>query len=231
MAVTRQLYELQELDDNIEQTRLTLADCKHRLNNREKLEKAAALLAAEQKILDEVKKQRRDVEAQATDINAKINDANKQLYGGRITNPKELTALQADVKQLTSQKDEIETKVIGIIEKLEDSEKKVKTLTEGLSKMEADWGAEQVQLAKDIELLTKTLSGLQQERIDDTAKIDAQSLGLYERVRRMKKPAVTRVEQGICKACRLSLSSTALQKARGGHPVQCGTCGRILFIS
>ena len=231
MAVTRQLYELQELDDNIEHTRLTLADCKHRLNNREKLEKAAALLAAEQKILDEVKKQRRDVEAQATDINAKINDANKQLYGGRITNPKELTALQADVKQLTSQKDEIETKVIGIIEKLEDSEKKVKTLTEGLSKMEADWGAEQVQLAKDIELLTKTLSGLQQERIDDTAKIDAQSLGLYERVRRMKKPAVTRVEQGICKACRLSLSSTALQKARGGHPVQCGTCGRILFIS
>ena len=231
MAVTRQLFELQELDDNIEHTRLTLDANKRRLNNREVLDKAAALLAAEQKVLDDYKKQRRDVENQATDINAKINDANKQLYGGRITNPKELTALQADVKQLTDQKDLIETRAIGIIEKLEESEKKAGSLTDELKKLEASWGTEQARLAKDIELLTTTLAALQAERQEASAKIDQQSLALYEGIRKKKKPAVARVEQGICKACRLSVSSTALQKVRGGHTVQCGTCGRILFVS
>jgi len=39
------------------------------------------------------------------------------------------------------------------------------------------------------------------------------------------------VEQGICRACRISLSANILQKARSGQPVQCGSCGRILFIS
>ena len=50
-------------------------------------------------------------------------------------------------------------------------------------------------------------------------------------VSRQKKPAVARVEQGICQACRISLSASGLQHARSGQPVQCGTCGRILYIS
>jgi uncharacterized protein len=231
MAVTRQLFELQELDDNIESTRKTLDLKKHQLNNRETLDKAAAVLSGEQKTLDELKAQRRNAENEAADINAKINEANKQLYGGRINNPKELGNLQAEVNQLTAQKDQIETTDLGIIDKLEAAEVKVKTLTAEYQKMDANWAAEQIQLAKDIELLTKTLAALQANRQETTATIDQQSLALYESIRKKKKPAVAKVEQGICRACRLSLSASALQKARGGHPVQCGTCGRILFIA
>ena len=104
MAVTRQLYELQELDDNIESTRRTLDLKKHQLNNREALDKVAAVLAGEQKNLDELKTQRRNKENEDSDINAKINEANKQLYGGRINNPKELGNLQSEVNQLTAKK-------------------------------------------------------------------------------------------------------------------------------
>ena len=229
MAVTRQLYELQELDDNIESTRKTLDLKKHQLNNREALEKASALLTSEQKTLEEIKTLRRNTENEASDINAKINEANKQLYGGRINNPKELGNLQAEVKQLTAHKDQIETTDLDIIDKLEAAETRVKTLTEAYKKMDANWAAEQVQLAKDVELLTSTLTTLQAERQETTGRIEPASLALYERIRKMKKPAVAKVEQGICRACRLSLSASALQKARGGHPVQCGTCGRILF--
>lgn len=231
MAVTRLLFELQELDNNIESTRKTLGLKKSQLDNREMLEKAAAIIATEQKTLDELKKQRRDAETQAGDINAKINDSNKQLYGGRVTNPKELTNLQAEVNQLTAQKDQIEIAALGIIEKLEISEKKVNAFTADFQKMEADWASEQSQLAKDIELLTKTLTDLQEQRKEAAAKIDAPTIALYELIRRKKSPAVARVERGICQACRLSVSASALQRARGGHSVQCGSCGRILFIS
>ena len=39
-----------------------------------------------------------------------------------------------------------------------------------------------------------------------------------------------RVEQGICRGCRISLPTTDLQQARSGKLVQCSSCGRILFL-
>jgi uncharacterized protein len=230
MAVTRQLFELQEVDDNIEATRRTLDTKKQALNNREALEKAGEALAAEQKTLDELKARRRSAEIEAGDINAKINEANKQLYSGRITNPKELGNLQAEIKQMTAMKDGIETKTLAVIDMQEQIESRVNAMTVEYQKMDANWATEQVQLAKDIELLTTTLAALQTERQETATKIDAASLALYEGIRKKKKPAVAKMEQGICKGCRLSVSASIMQKARAGRAAQCGSCGRILFV-
>jgi uncharacterized protein len=231
MAVTRQLYELQEVDINIESTRQTLGLKTHQLGNHDTIDKAAAILAAAQKELEELKKQRRDAETEAADINNKIIETNKQLYSGRTSNPKELSNLQAEVKALTNQKDQIDTKTLEIIDKLEEAEKKTTAFTADFQKMDADWQKDQAQMVKDIELLKQTLVTLEETRRDAATKIDPPNLVLYERVRRMKKTGVAKVERGICQSCRLSLSASALQKARAGHAVQCGTCGRILFIS
>jgi len=231
MAVTRQLFELQELDNDIESTRQTLRLKTNALGNRTAVETAAAMLAAEQKTLEELKRQRRDAEGEVAGLAAKINDANKQLYSGKTSNSKELSNLQQEIKGLTAQKDQIETKTLEIIENLEASDEKVNTMTADYRQMDTDWNALQVQLTKNIELLKNTLAGLEESRKEMAGRIDAAAVALYERIRKMKKQGVARVERGICQGCRLSLSASALQKARAGHPVQCGTCGRILFIS
>ena len=231
MAVTRQLYELQEIDNDIEHTRQTLDFKTHQLGNRETVDKTGTLLAAEQKNLEEIKYQRRDAETEVTDINNKINETNKQLYSGRTSNSKELSNLQQEVKALTSQKDQMETKTLEIIDNLEAAEKRVADLTAEYQKLDADWNKEQEQLAEDIDLLKKTLISLEESRKEEAAKIEPQCLSLYERIRKMKKQGVAKVERGICQSCRLSLSASALQRARAGQPVPCGTCGRILFIS
>jgi uncharacterized protein len=231
MAITRQLFELQELDNDIENTRQTLELKSRLVNNREALDKASALLASEQKTLEELKHQRRNAETEASDINAKINETNKQLYGGRVSNSKELSNLQAEVNQLTGQKDLIETNTLDIIDKLEAVETRVKTLTDEYKKMEINWGSDQAQLVKDTALLTKTLAALQESRKETITRIEPQTLALYERIRKLKKQAVAKVERGICQSCRISLSVSSLQKARGGQPVQCNTCGKILFVS
>ncbi len=231
MAVTRQLYELQEIDTDIEHTRQTLVLKTHQLGNREAIDKAGTVLAAEQQNLEKLKKQRREAETEVTDINNKINETNKQLYSGRTSNPKELSNLQQEVKAQTGQKDTIETKTLEVIDKMEDAEKKTAALLADYQKLDAEWQKEQAQLAKDIELLKQTLATLEETRKEAASRIDAPCLNLYEKIRRMKKTGVAKVEQGICQSCRISLSASALQRARSGQPVQCGTCGRILFIS
>ncbi len=231
MPITKQLYELQELDTDIEHTTQTLALKTVQLGKREALDAAHALLAAEQKHLEEMKHQRRTAEGEVDDVLSKITAAEQQLYGGRVTNPKELSNFQHEIKTMKDMNDQLENKALEIIEQLETSEKRAAALTADYAKLEEEWKKEQQQLAADIELLKKTLADLNEKRRQLIEQIEPAAVNLYERIRQQKKQAVAKVEQGICRTCRISLSANILQKARSGQPVLCGSCGRILFIS
>ena len=231
MPISRQLYELQELDTDIEHTEQTLDLKTGQLGKRDALDDAQNTLAAEQKHLEELKHARRDTEGQVDDILNKITAAEKQLYGGTIKNPKELSNLQHEINNFKAISDPLENKALEIIEQVEAAEHKVAALTADYSRLEEEWHRQQKQLAADIELLNKTLADLREKRRQLVDQIEPPAVSLYERIRRQKKQAVAKVEQGICRTCRISLSASALQKARSGQPVLCGSCGRILFIS
>jgi len=231
MPVTRQLYQLQELDTRIEQEEQALALKTGELGQREALDGAQNRLASEQQRLKVLSHQRRDAESELDDVLSKISAAEQQLYGGRITNPKELSSLQHEVNTLKSHSDQLETKALEIIDQVEVAEKSVATLNREYQKLEDEWRLQQKQLAGDIEQLKTSLADLKQKRQQLIEQIDASAFSLYGKIRQQKKQAVAKVEQGICHACHISLSASALQKARSGQPVLCGSCGRILFIS
>ncbi|MFA5308375.1 MAG: hypothetical protein WC370_02680 [Dehalococcoidales bacterium] len=231
MPITKQLYELQEFDNDIESTSQTLVLKTGQLGRRDTLDAAQSTLDAAQKRLADLKHARRDTEGQVDDILSKIEAAEKQLYGGTIKNPKELSNLQHEITNLKNLNDPLENKVLDIIEQVEETEQQVTALIKDYAGLEDEWGKQQTQLAADIELLKKVLSGLREKRRQLVEQIDDAAVALYEKVRQQKKQAVARVEQGICQTCRISLSASALQRARSGQPILCGSCGRILFIA
>ena len=227
----RQLYRLQELDIEIERKEQSLAEKTHQLGNREALDIEMQKVSAGQKRLDELKRQRRDAEGQVDDVTSKIKSAEQQLYGGKVTNPKELSSLQHEINTLKTRSSELQDKALGKIDLVEAAEKSVSAAANEYKTSEENWQREQKKLAADIEQHKASLAELKPERAEAAAEIGIPVMALYEKIRRQKKQAVARVEQGICRACRISLSASALQKARSGQPVQCSTCGRILYIS
>jgi predicted nucleic acid-binding Zn-ribbon protein len=231
MAITRQLYQLQELDLEIEQEELSLSQKTDQLGNRDVLDEAQNRLDSERQRLDELKRQHRDAEAEVDDLLSKISATEEQLYSGKVTNPKELSGLQHEVAMMKDKSDELENKALEIIDQVEAAEANVTAATGEYGKLEAEWQLLQHQLSDEIEQLRKSLADLNEKRRQLAGQIDASALKLYEKIRQQKQPAVAKVEQGICRACRISLSASALQRARSGQPVQCGTCGRILYIS
>ena len=231
MAITRQLYQLQELDIEIESQEKALSQKTGQLGDRSILDSAQERLASEQKQLDELRHRQRDAEAEVDDLLSKIATAEGQLYSGKISNPKELSSLQHEVTTMKARSDELENKALEVIDQVEAQEKVVADATSEYQTLQDDWHRQQQVLADEIEQLKESLSDLKQKRQQLSGQIDASAISLYERIRQQKKQAVAKVEQGICRACRISLSASALQKARSGQPVQCGTCGRILFIS
>ena len=231
MAVTRQLFQLQELDTEIEQKDLALNQKQSQLGNRQVLDTAQKKLATEQKRLDELRHQHREAEAEVTDLLDKIAEIEGQLYGGKINNPKELSGLQHEVSTMKAHSDDLENTTLEIIDRVEEVERIVAAATNDLKKLEEDWQQQQKQLSDDIKKLNGSLEDLRTKRHELINQIDTATVDLYEKIRKQKKQAVAKVEQGICRACRISLSASALQRARSGQPIQCGTCGRILYIS
>jgi len=231
MAITRQLYQLQELDLEIESQEKALVQKTGQLGDRSILDSAQERLASEQKQLDELRHRHRDAEAEVDDLLSKIASAEGQLYGGKISNPKELSSLQHEVTTMKARSDELENKALEVIDQVEAQEKVVADATSEYQTLQDDWHRQQQVLADEIQQLKESLLDLKQRRQQLSGQIDSSAISLYERIRQQKKQAVAKVEQGICRACRISLSASALQKARSGQPVQCGTCGRILFIS
>ena len=86
--------------------------------------------------MDELRHQQHSTEWEIDDITSKINTAEGQLYGGRITNPKELSGLQQEINVLKSHRDPMETKALEIMDQVELTETSVATTSDELKKLE-----------------------------------------------------------------------------------------------
>ena len=230
MVIARQLYELQEIDIEIESHEQALHQKESLLGKNQVVVNAQNRLAAEQQKLDELKHELHAAEWVTDDLDSKIKSVEEQLYGGKITNPKELSSLQQEVNMFKAHRDQAETRALEIMDNVEKAEAGVANARSGLQGIESEWQAQQQQLSVEINRLHNILSDLKGNREKMLPTIEPQAVQSYEKLRKLKGQAVARVEQGICHACRISLPSSELQQVRGSNLVQCGSCGRILFL-
>ena len=231
MNVARQLYQLQEIDLEIESGEQALSQAVSQLGESQAVVKARAGLASGQEHLEELGRQQHSVEWDIEGVVEKLTAVEETLYSGRIRNPKELTDLQHEVDVLKTRRVQLEDKVLDIMEQVELATSGVSDMSSELKRSEAEWDSQQQQLSAEIERLKTVLSELKHKRQLLSEGIDPQAVEFYHTLRKQKGAAVARVEQGICRGCRISLSTTELQRARGDNLVQCSSCGRILFVA
>ena len=231
MSVAKQLYQLQEVELEIESNERALAQIASQLGESQAVTRARTELKLGQQHLEELRRQQHSVEWETEDLVNKLTTAEEKLYSGRISNPKELTNLQHDVNGLRVKRDQLEDKTLEIMDQVELSMVSVATLSNELKTLEAEWHSRQQQLSTDMEQLKATLSDLKHEQQLLSAKIDPQATEFYHELKKQKGQAVAKVEQGICHGCRISLPTSELQRARGSSLVQCSSCGRILFLA
>lgn len=230
MGVAKQLYQLQEVDLEIEASEQTLNRMVSQLGKNQVVVEAQTRLTSEQGQLDALKHRQRSTEREIDDLVSKITTAEEQLYSGRIKNPKELTSLQHEVNVLKAKRDQLENKALEVMDQVEQAEANVAAADGEFNKLEVEWHHQQQQLSADIEALKSKLSDLRDKRQLLSAEIDPQAVAVYDKLRKQKGQAVAKVEQGICRGCRISLPFSELQQARSGNLVQCSSCGRILFL-
>jgi len=230
MSVAKQLYQLQEVDLELESSELALKQIASQLGESQAVARVQAKLVLQRQHLDELKRQQRSAEWEIEDLTGKLTAAEEKLYSGKIRNPKELTNLKHEADGLRARRNQLEDEALEIMDQVELATATMLALADELKTLEAEWRNQQQQLSIEMERLKTLLSNLRRKRQVVAADIDSKAVKVYRELRKQKRVAVAKVGQGICGGCRISLSTTELQRARSGSLVQCSSCGRILFL-
>ncbi len=230
MSVASQLYQLQEVDLELESNEQALARVTSQLGESPAIVTARNEFNREDQRLGELRRQQHSVEWEIDDFTAKLAAVDEKLYSGRITNPKELANLQHEADGLKSQRSRAEDKALDIMEQVSETETRMAGLGSNLRRLETEWQDSQQQLLAEAERHKAIIANLKQRRELLLATIDSPPLSVYDQVKRQKGRAVARVEGGTCRGCGISLATAHLQQARGDRLVQCSNCGRILFF-
>ena len=231
MSVARQLYQLQEIDLELEANEQALRQIASQLGESQAVARAQNKLEAENQHLEELKRQQQSFEWEIDDLVTKLTAAQEKLYGGSIKNPKELANLQHEVEGFKAKREQLEDKALEVMEQVELTASSVATLNNDIKSLTAEWQSQQQQLSDNMEELKAMQSDLKHKREVLSTGIDPETIKFYDTLKKNKGTAVVKVEQGICRGCRISLSAAEIQQARGGSLVQCSTCGRILFLA
>jgi len=231
VRVAKQLYELQEVDLALESRAQALEQVTGQLGESQAVLDARSKLASENQRLEELRHKQHSLEWEIDDVTTKIAKAEEELYSGRTKNPKELANLQHEIEILKAKRSQLEDRTIEVMERVEGAATSVGTIKSELETLEAEWQAEQEKLKADKEYLEAELVSLKQRREAVSSQVVPEVIAFYCELQKGKGTAVARVEQGVCRGCRLSLSNAELQRARSGDLTQCSSCGRILFLA
>ena len=231
MSIAQQLYQLQELDLALAANEREKVGIEGQLGGSREIAQVKAKLETERKRLEELERQQHAAEWEAEDLTTKLKTTEEKLFGGKIRNPKELTNLQHEAEELKARRSELEDKALEVMSQAETTTRGIAAMTSELSRLEADWRVQQDKLSVELEELKTAHNQLTRERQELATGIVSETIGVYEQIRSRKGTAVARVEQGTCRGCQITLTTTELQQARGGSLVRCGNCGRILFLA
>jgi hypothetical protein len=182
------------------------------------------------KRLAEVNQKRRDLEWEAEDLRKNISKLDGKLYGGKVGNPKELVSLEQEAESFKVKLRQKEDDLLDLMNEEEETHKNITVQSERVGKLEKEWRRQQKIMRQERDELESRLIEIDKKRQEIASDIDSQALSIYDGIRLRKGQAVVKVEQGRCQGCRITLPVNEWQRAKSGTVVQCGSCGKILYL-
>ncbi|MBC7248006.1 MAG: hypothetical protein H5T73_09535 [Actinobacteria bacterium] len=233
MSELARLQQVQELDTRIFALREQVEN--HPLGEevaalREEEEACARALGEAESSLEESGKKQKRLETEVQGVDEKLAREEEKLFGGRVTNPKELRGLQAEVRSLKRKKDELETELLEEMERQDEIRFRVEGLRARRNELLADIEEKEGTLRAELEKLQGELGELEREREELAGSLEDELLELYEKLLAGKQNlAVVKVIEGICQGCRVELPGKEYDRfLRSEGIFRCPNCGRIL---
>ncbi len=227
------LLALQEVDERLAEKRKNL----DHLNA--ELEAQAEIPVLTQRVEEEGTNavERREnlvrLEVDADALRERVEELEERIYGGTVTNLRELTAVEEEQTNARRELMQAEEALGPARLAAEDSERAREELTTTLAEREESWAVSAPKTRRAARATQKEVTVLEEERDESSKNVPADELTLYDQLLyRRHGVAIARVERGVCLACHITLPlKEASRLRRSDAIVTCGNCGRILIPS
>jgi predicted nucleic acid-binding Zn-ribbon protein len=230
LPVLERLLVLQDRDRRIaqlkaERTRIP----EHVVASEQRLKAESTHLDSLREEAKHIETERKKLELDAESRRGQIGKYKTQLF--QIKSNTEYQALLKEIAKVEQEIDEVETRELELMERLDHLQPALKQEQTTLREVAAKTEVEKADLEKRATVIEQELAELQAERQKLVQEVDAEALSRYDRLMRSKNDfAIVPIRNGNCGGCHLHIPPQLVHNAkRGDELTSCEYCGRILY--
>ncbi|MFZ4506155.1 MAG: zinc ribbon domain-containing protein [Fimbriimonas sp.] len=174
-----------------------------------------------------------DLELSQKSIDDKLKKIDKELYGGKLVNPREIDALQKEIEILKRQRSAHDDRLLELMELVPPAEEKAKKIETAINVRKKALLAKQHEAAALKTQLAARFKALQEQRPEVAKLPSADYLARYEAVRK-RTDGIAMAEvvgKRSCGACGMLLAERVIVNAAEGRLTSCEACHRILYYT
>lgn len=226
------LYELQQTDSAIDQREALLAGLDDGTLAGEALAAAEAALDEAEAELRKLQTHHRDLELKLKSIDQEKREKSDRAYGGMVSDPKELQALQRKIEELERNTGRVEDDILETLETVEQAQATVEQCTAARDRAQATHLQVTTSFGQQTEKARSELAELRAKRERLAPGVPPALLKTYDQMReRMQGLAIVMVSGSMCTNCKVTVPSASIQRvARGNEIIKCESCRRILYV-
>ena len=170
------------------------------------------------------------LESDLATLKEQVSDLETRLYGGSITNVRELTAIETEHSAVRRSLAQVEESIAPAEVAAEHARQQFEDLTKELAEKEKHWTTRLIELRQEKVKMGNEFNKMLELRNAEASEIPDEDLARYTRLFRSNRGvAVVKVERGVCQGCAVRLPVGELTRLRNSDgPIPC-SCGRALL--
>lgn len=177
--------------------------------------------------------EQQDLELQQKTIDDKVAKFEKELYGGKVVNPREVENFEKEISMLKKQKEALDERLLQIWDKLPPLKSEADKIEKGIEERKSALLAVQ---KKAVELKAKLESDFKTKSAERPLLAKDQNptlLAKYETIRKNHGGIgmAEVIKRRQCGACGTLLPERTLQACLDDRTVSCESCHRILYYT
>ena len=181
------------------------------------------------------KQEKSKVELHELEKEFKINDFNikeleKELYDGHTSDIKQLEYLNGEKNKVRSLIDDIEVKILEIMETVEDGDEETKSIESELENIIDENSEMEANHESEIQKIDNKIISIEKKIKQAEEKIDVKLRNEYNRIRKSRGDGIVELKDAICLGCNIKIPTFYMEKIKNTKGVfHCESCGRILY--
>jgi predicted nucleic acid-binding Zn-ribbon protein len=225
------LWNLQQVDSRLAAARVRRSALDDGSALRAEVEAAGRAAAQAAALLHEGQAALRDHELQLATTEAKHKKFEGDLYGGRVSNPKELSSLQEELTVLARTRDHLEDRILALLDQVEAAKEVARSAEAAKTALEQRLARHLAEYEVARERLDAEIEGLVSERAARAMLVEPRLLRRYEGIAAQEGGVgIVAIQNGLCGGCHNAVALGFVTRVRDGQVVICERCRRIFYL-